>query len=163
MSEQNLEVEQNDTNIDEAFAFLDEKFLNEYENIEVASNLPDGIYTMSITKSEVLPTTKHESKTVMLAFSAKVQQPSEHAGKFFRYEFTMSDNNKPMMKKMFYALDFEFDLRSQMAAFSRLPGSTVEISISTNGQYKNQHIRRLVEKGDLLARFFQNLSTQSEL
>lgn len=160
---QNGGVEANGVpNIDDVFNLLDPKFLDEYENIEVASNLPDGNYTMVVTKSEVLPVNRPHP-TINLKFTARVQMPETLAGKIFQFDFTLSENNKLMMKRMFYNLGFEFDLKNQLAAFARLQGCELEINLSTKDQYQNKNIRRMTQKGELLQNFLSSISVGDQL
>ena len=155
-------IEEVDKSIEDAFAVLGENFLKEYDEIEVPSNLPDGTYTMLVTKSEVTPV-QRGGNTVNLKFSAKVLTPDNLAGKIFLYDFTLSESNKTMMKKMFFSLGFEFDLRNQFAAFARLVGSELEVNLSTNGQYQNKNIRRVIQKSEVLESFLQTVAIKPEL
>ena len=154
---------ENQSNLEEVFGMLDQKFLEEYKGIEVPSNLPDGSYQVIVTKTEVMPVQKPGGKTVTLKLSAKVTAPETAVGKIFQYDFTLNENNKAMMKKLFFALGFEYDLRNQFVAFSRLPGSELEINISTNGAYQNKNIRRVTSRGQMLTTFLEDIATGEEL
>lgn len=142
---------------------VESDLLEEYEKVEVASKLADGEYRVIITKAEVLPINKNNEKTIGLKFSSKVVEPLKGAGKLYLYDFTLNKNNMTMLKKFFAALEFEYDLKTQLAAFLRLPGSELLITLNTNGQFQNTNFKGLVKKGTNLLAFLKNISSPNDL
>lgn len=162
MFDEKSEVE-NEVDLDNILGEVEGDLLDEYEKVEVASKLADGEYRVIVTKAEVLPINKNSEKTISLKFSSKVIEPIASAGKIYLYDFTLNKNNMMLLKKFFAALEFEYDLKNQLAAFLRLPGSELLITLNTNGQFQNTNFKGIVKKGNNLISFLKNISNPHEL